>query len=196
MTQRIRGVLGSNTIIKGTELQDPQSIPAASSSRTDYTVLIAGSTNGRAVYTFVNIGKNFQKFLYLPGTHMRYQPSCGLNTAGTIYVAYIDNPEAMKDFYAASAVDRLAITKGQANMVSYPLWQEFTYHMKSAPRARMFSTDVTTDFTNADTLNRVCQGMFIYCIDGVVAPTVETTYGQIALQVNLKLEELSATPVT
>lgn len=194
MRQKIQGNLGNTTLLRGTELLTPISVLDTSSGATSYVPLIGGSSQQRAVYTFINVAKNFQRFLYLPGTHFRYQPNVGLNTAGTIYVAYVDNPELLKDFIAASGSTRLDILKGMANMKSYPVWQEFVQHI-GPPRLKSFSTDPNTDFTNADTLNRVLQGAFIFGVEGVTQ-TATTTYGRIALQNVLRLEELSATPAS
>lgn len=194
MRQSISGRLGNSTVLKGIELLTPLTVTGTASAVTTYYPLIAGTTSGRAVYTFINVAKNFAKFIYQPGTHYRYQPNCGLNTAGTVYVAYIDNPEIIKDFAAASGNVRLDIVKGTANMKSYPLWQEFTVNI-GPPRIKQFSTDVTTDFTNADTLNRVCQGAFIVAVEGV-SQTADTTYGRSAIHNVLRLEELSATSAT
>lgn len=194
MRQKIQGSLGNTTLLRGTELLTALSITGTNTGTTALVPLIAGTSESRAVFTFINVAKNFQKFLYLPGTHMRYQPNVGLNTAGTIYIAYVDNPEIVKDYNAASASVRADIVKGMANMKSYPLWQEFTHHI-GPPRLKSFSTDVTTDFSDADTLNRVMQGTFLIAIEGVIQ-TATTTYGRIALQNVLRLEELSSTSPT
>lgn len=194
MRQKIQGSLGNTTLLRGTELLTSLAVTGTNTGIAALIPLIAGTSEQRAVYTFINVAKNFQKFLYLPGTHIRYQPNVGLNTAGTIYISYVDNPEIVKDYVALTATARAEVVKGMANMKSYPLWQEFTHHIGAA-RLKSFSTDVTSDFTNADTLNRVMQGCFLIAIEGVVQ-TATTTYGRIALQNVLRLEELSATPPT
>lgn len=194
--QRISGRLGSDTILKGTELCTSLTVANGGSGMASYIPLIAGTTSSRAVYTFINVAKNYQKFIYRPGTHFRYQPNVGLSTAGTVYVAYIDNPEAIKDYIAASGAIRLDIVKGQANMRSYPVWQEFIMPLTATPRQRMFTTDVTTDLTDADTLNRVCQGAYIFGVELPTTVSADTTIGRPILHVNLELQELSATPVT
>lgn len=194
--QRISGQLGTNTVLKGTELCTSFTIGNAANATAGYIPLIAGVPTTRAVYTFINVAKNYQKYLYKPGTHLRYQPTVGLNTAGTVFVAFIDNPEAMKDYVAADGAGRLEIVKGQANLRSYPVWQEFTFPLTATPRQRYFSTDVTTDYTSAEVLNRVCQGMYIYALELPAVTTAATTFGRPLLHVNLQLEELSASPVT
>lgn len=194
MRQNISGRLGNSTVLKGTELLTSATISGTGTDYTNVYPLIAGSTYGRAVYTFINVAKNFQKFVYMPGTMLRYQPNCGLNTAGTVYVAYVDNPEIIKDFTAAAATPRMDIVRGQANMKSYPVWQEFTHAIGNS-RLKTYSTDVTTDLTDSDTINRVCQGAFLIGIEGT-SQTGTTTYGRLALFNNLRLDELSATPPT
>lgn len=194
--QKISGRIGNNTTLRGTELCTSIIVPSGSGASSSIIPLIAGTTNSRAVYTFINVSKNYQKYLYRPGTHFRYQPNVGLNTSGTIYVSFIDNPEAIKDYVAANAASRLDIIKGQANMHSYPVWQEFTLPLTATPRQKMFSTDVTTDFTDADTLNRVCQGAYIYGVELPANVTADAVIGRPMLNVNLDLQELSATPVT
>jgi hypothetical protein len=191
MRPKIRGQLGANTILTGNELMEPLVQGATATLGARFYPLIAGNTEGRAITVFSNTARNFQKFLYEPGTTLHYQPAVGLNTAGTVYVAYIDNPEFISTYYSLAAAQRISAIKTVANVKAFPVWQDFTLPISGTPRQKRFSNDVTVTFRN-----RCCQGCFIVGVEGLdlqeTGTTTSKTIGTVYLSQRLRLEQLSS----
>lgn len=188
---RIRGSLGNNMVLRGNEMLENLIIPA---TQTDHSLgypLIAGVTVARDAVIFSGVARCFQQYKYLPGTALHYQPAVGLNTSGTIYAAYFDNPEMISDWNSLGTVARVSRIKANASVKCFPVWQEFRIPISGTPRLKMFSTDISTTY-NVDDLTRTCQGLFAVAIDGVTANATATqTIGRCVLETVLQLEGLS-----
>lgn len=195
MRNKIRGQLGTNTILTGNELLESVIQAANATTGARFYPLVAGSSEGRAVTLFSGVSRFFQKFLYESGTTLHYQPAVGLNAAGTIYAAFIDNPELVAAYYSGTTAQRLQLVKEVSNMKAYPVWQEFTFPLVATPRQKRFSNDAGVTYNNAENLNRVCQGLFAVAVEGLDKNDAEgattKTIGQVFLTQRLRLEELS-----
>jgi len=191
MRQRVRGSLGNSMVLRGNELLEALTMPTSSAIHTLGYPLVGGNTTARDSVVFANVSKNFQQFKYLPGTQLHYQPAVGLNTSGTIYVAYIDNPETIADWYLASQTLRLTMIKSSSTVKSFPLWQEFVLPISGTPRQKLFPTDTSVDFTAELDNSKSVQGVFFVGIDGVTAANPGITVGRCYLQQQLQLESLA-----
>lgn len=189
--QRIRGNLGNSMVLRGNEMLEGLVVPANSTKHSLGYPLVGGNTTARDSVVFANVAKSFQQYLYMPGTVLHYQPAVGLNTPGNIYVAYIDNPECIADWYSAGVDLRITMVKSNSTIKAFPVWQEFTLPISGVPRLKRFPTDTSVDFTSEIDNTKSVQGLFAVCIEGVTSTTPAFTIGRCYLQQALQLETLA-----
>lgn len=113
------------------------------------------------------IAGNHQEYLVQQSTFM-YTPAVGTTTPGTIFVAYIDNPEIIGRFYGVdgttpyTSTQYLQIAQTASKSWSTPVWQALTCSNAGIPpRRKMFATDTTgpTSFAQVD---RSVQAVWVY----------------------------------
>lgn len=111
-----------------------------------------------------------------------YTPAVGTTTPGTIFVAYLDNPEIIGRFYGASGsssysvANQLSIIQSSSHSWSAPIWQELTCSNAGiAPRRKMFSVDSTIP-TTFEGFDRGFQGIWVF---QTVSTPLATTLGYI-----------------
>lgn len=192
----IKGQLGQHTILTGNEMLEPatQLAGVGNTSVAKFYPMLGGTTEGRESIIFAQAGRCYQKYLYLPGTKLVYQPAVGLQYGGIVYCAYLDNPELIANYHAAATSARLTTIKNQGNMKCFPVWQEFTYSLTQTPRYKQFPNDQTLDYNNTDQVNRSVQGVFVVGLEGLdtVGGVDPKVIGRVYLETRLQLEELSS----
>lgn len=111
---------------------------------------------------------------FLPGTSVRWEPSCSFTITGRVYVGFSDNPEFSIIWQAASAATRLNLVRGLGSVISFPVWQETNIPFPNRLRRKMFdiNTTVTADTNDLDRCMQTC--MYIG-IDG--GPTTAQNVG-------------------
>lgn len=104
----------------------------------------------------------------------RWLPRCSAGDAvagGRIYMAYIDNPEEMVSYIAASNSTKLAYVKAVVNHKSWNAWQRIAYTAPLTRRRPFFDVNSTND-DSVDVLDRSTQGMVIYAMEALGASDV------------------------
>jgi len=135
----------------------------------------------------------YNSYKYLPGTQYEYHPAVGLNTAGTVYLAYVTNPELM--FYLESLITtpQLSILNDRVraigNVRTGPVWSHLTLPMYTVYRRPKFDVNAQMS-AGTDNYDRSVQGAFVLSIIG--AP-VNTAICRNTLHKKLQLFELQAT---
>jgi hypothetical protein len=136
---------------------------------------------GRGSDPGVAIAANHQEYLVNSSTFI-YTPAVGTTTPGTLFVAWVDNPEIIGRVYGADGLtpytnaQLLGLAQTTNKCWSTPIWQQLTCSNAGIPpRRKMFSTDTTTQATVAG-IDRSVQGMWIYAVQS--AP-LSTTLGYI-----------------
>lgn len=151
----------SNTISSaadGTATQLRQYIPGNAN--------FMANTTGAAIVSYYSTGK------FMPGTAIRWEPSCSFNTTGRIYVGFSDNPEFAIVWQAAAAATRLNLVRGLGSVISFPVWQETNIPFPSRLRRKMFdiNSTATGDTNDLDRCMQMC--MFVGLDAGPVSQTV------------------------
>lgn len=174
---RVKGNLGQNTVLTGTEVCD--SLTTSSTGTAHLVVpLIGGSGAGLdpALSPLQNVAKLYNSFLF-HSSAIQYIPSVGLNSPGNISISFINNAETV--FYALeptrTTADLKTICLGQANCVSHPVWHEFSYPMRLPARRKRFDCNSTSPIGSVDVIDRDCQGAFIIIITGADASKLVST---------------------
>lgn len=179
---KVKGVISNNTIVEGNyrvAMTTDTFGQAAVAVRLD-TVTNSSS----AINTLAGL---YQEYLYKPGTSFTYVPAVGLTTPGSVFVAWLDNAEVMKNYVEGTVSQRNNIIANTANSKVYPIWQQFTVSLTAAPRLKKF--DVNDSFeTNAGAqmsseFARSCQGMWaVGVLNGPVSQQVSISYAHAKLQ--------------
>lgn len=113
-----------------------------------------------------------------------YIPAVGTTTTGTIWVAYIDNPEmiykTVSGTYTYSTL--VSIVQGMSTAKAGPIWEMLEVNMNKPPRRKMFNVDAEQS-TNAEVAERTHQGMWIYvttsCPFSTVCGSIQEEYTAI-----------------
>lgn len=174
---RVKGNIGENTVLHGV---DVCSTLTSATDGTGHLVipLIAGSGSGleSTLSPLQNVAKLYNSFVF-QSSSLKYIPSVGLNTPGNVTVCFLNNSESCH--YALEATrthtELKTLCLGQANAVSHPVWHEFSYPMKLPARRKRFDVNGTSTISDANVVERDCQGVFIIILAGTTPSTVITT---------------------
>ncbi len=141
------------------------------------------------------IAWNFSNYLVRSAT-LTYTPAVGTTTLGTVFMAYIDNPEIISKVvtgtYSAATIGQLA--QSGSNSTSLPVWQQGSLTMNRPPRRKLFSIDSTTVSSTLE-VDRVHQGAFIVAYFGPAAAGT-TILGHLSIKYTALLENPQASYVS
>lgn len=188
----LRGRLNENvTILSGNEYDEPPRVNAGQTLGYGEVQLSPGNISGRSNAAVNNVGRYFQKGLYLPGTFIKYIPAVGLNTNGNIIMGFIDSPDLMRIWTTLTAGSQLNFIRDLSSAKTGPLWQELTFPITQQPRRKNFMVD-SFIAENIDSLDLAVQGLVVWCIYGVDTPVADKTFGQLQVHCKLKFEEVKS----
>lgn len=170
---RVTGRVSNNTTIRGMEVCSNLTTNSAGSGFI-VVPLIGGSSVGLSSLfsPLQSVAKVYNQFLF-QSSSLKYIPSVGLTTPGNVTIAFVNNSETCYYLLETTRTyDEVAgIAFGQANAVSHPLWHEFSYPMNLPARRKRFDVNGTGAFSNVDTVERDCQGVFVVLVNGGPAST-------------------------
>lgn len=182
------------------------SFPGGSANIRQY---VAGNPNGlrRAGDPGIVMSALYSTYKYMPGTKVRWEPTCGSTTPGRVVYCWVDNPEKMYnlrlafDAYISNptpvnfGIFKTFVT-GVGNCRSFPVWMETEIQMPTDTRRKRFDSDFGLDSSSTstaiNTLDRSCQKSFYYYIDGVLPEDVEL--GSMWYHDVVHLQGLNTTP--
>lgn len=123
-----------------------------------------------------------------------YVPAVGTTTTGTMWAAYIDNPEVIKNIvnsnYSLSTLTNIAQNSSKSKAV--PIWEPLELSMTCPPRRRLFSVDTDTPST-AEQADRAVQGLWLWV---TTAAPLGTALGVILQEYTAVGENLQPTVFT
>jgi len=167
-----------------------QTVVTGGSSQTFGIVPVSPAFHSTSSDPGSTVTRQYQE--YLVTQHgIKYTPAVGTTTAGTLWMAYIDNPEVIYKFYAGTYAyaDYLAIAQTTRYNKSTPIWEATEFSVSSPPRRKMFSVDTTTPSTSAEQADRTVQGAYIYA---TTACPLSTTLGYITDSYAARLKGLQS----
>ncbi len=119
-----------------------------------------------------SVARQYQEYV-VHNPQLVYTPAVGTTTSGTIWIAYVDNPEIL--YKLASGVyaysDYLKIAQVVEKHVAGPVWEALSLTASVSPRRKMFSVDSTAPASN-EAADRVTQGAFIYATASAPLSTI------------------------
>lgn len=128
------------------------------------------------------VSSTYQEYLVENST-IKYVPSVGTTTTGTIWFAYVDNPEIMNKIvnFVYSYADFLSICRSTpARSKSVPVWEGLELSTAGlAPRRKMFTVDtsILTMITDSE-FDRAAQGCWVYATTSCPFNTVVGTISE------------------
>lgn len=181
----VRGQITQNTMFQGNAPLSAMSSISTGDVGRMYDLSGAASTGTDAVSRVVGL---YQSYKYLPGTTYTYVPAVGVNTPGTVSIAYITNPEMIVNF-------RNLLTQASPDLITYntrvrsiancktgPVWQALTFSMDPLLRRPRFdvNNNIGTFPTPDDAAKQAMineyerskQGSFLISITGAPPSTV------------------------
>jgi len=117
------------------------------------------SATGPGLVSFYSTAK------FLPGTSIRWEPSCSFTTTGRIYVGFTDNPEVATTLTTLSGTAFGNAVKGMGSVMSFPVWQETNISFPTRLRRKRFDVNGTVA-ASSDVLDRSSQTNFFWYLDG------------------------------
>jgi len=117
---------------------------------------------------------------------VRWQPSVGTLTTGTLYMGLIDNCDMIAK-WNTYGTDKYTIIKSLPNMVSTKLYEQKEISWNKPWRRVRFNCDGTITATVAEQIDRTVAGLFVYLIEGAPA---STTVGSFVFEQSIALSGL------
>ncbi len=145
------------------------------------------------------IASYYSSAKFLPGTKVKWEPSCSFTTAGRVYVGFCDNPEVVRSVLTLENTFRTSglvadynayanAVKSLGSTISFPVWQETEIPFPTKLRRKRFDIDETT--LSVDSLDRTMQTAMFVAIEG--GPAVITVAGNFWFHDVLDVEGLHA----
>lgn len=140
------------------------------------------------------VARQYQEY-FVTSHGIKFTPAVGTTTPGTLWMAYVDNPEIIFKFYsgAYAYADYLAIAQTTRHNKSTPIWEATEFSVSSPPRRKMFSVDTTTPNVSAEQTDRTVQGAYIYA---TTACPFSSTLGYITDSYAARLKGLQSIVAT
>lgn len=165
---------GNGTIIKYSSLGSSLSTAAGSSTDQASRLYITGNSGGLQNSVGPTLVGYYSTAKFLPGTKIRWEPSCSFNTTGRIYCGFTDNPETasiLEGLKTSNAVSYRDSVRGLENVISFPVWQETEVTFPTRTRRKRFDTNINAA-NNIDVYDRSLQQAFFIVAEGAPASTV------------------------
>lgn len=136
----------------------------------------------------VTVAGLYNEGVFLPGSTATWMPTVSATTNGRLWVAWLENPEQIANFLVATSTGQFNILRSIANVKSSQVWQPMTYQIPSQTRKKSFDVNQAVLLSDANVLDRCCQGLLIVAVEGVPK---DTWLGQMQYYDRLKLRGLS-----
>jgi len=158
------------------------------------------SSNNEAINrTGSDVIKHYQNYRYTMAS-VEWLPKIGPadpNSGARVSIAYIDNPELIVAYKAATPTAKVAMCRTVANCRSFNLWERFTYRVPLTFRRKWFNTDVQIGTPSAEETDRAIQGLVLCVIEGTnAAAPAAGTLGQYKLTSTTVLQGFTSTVLT
>jgi len=139
------------------------------------------------------VARQYQEYV-CPKHGIKYTPAVGTTTAGSVWMAYVDNPEIIYNFYSGTYTgsNYLQIAQSTRHSKSGPVWMEMEFSAPVPPRRKMFSIDSTAP-ANSSEADRTIQGLYIVVTTNV---PLNTTAGYLSDGYTAKVRGLQLSAVT
>ncbi len=122
-------------------------------------------------------------------------PSGG-EAGASVFIAYIDNPELITTFKAATDANKFNIVRNVANCRSFNAWERFTYRVPLSYRRKVFNVDPTIATPSNEETDRAIQGLVVVGYSSIGLTVGAASLGQFRGVANTRLLGFTATNLT
>lgn len=187
----LRGRLSANvTVLSGNQYLTPPVVTTGNTLGYGKLALAPGNSVGFSTWPVEAVAVRFQNGTYLPGTKLEYIPAVGLDTKGTIALAYIDSPGLMKQYMALASGSQLTFIQALANVKTGPLWQPLTFPLPPNTRRKDYMIDPSLVTSDTNELDLAVQGFYLWVAYGLQTTAANLTVGQLVLHTKMRCREL------
>jgi len=187
---------GQNLVSTSYSLQSPSGAVTANVGADWYSLdCSSGEGFNRAANDVI---KHYQEYKYNSAS-IEWLPSVGPSSteaAGRIFIAYIDNPELIVAFKAASDATRGTMVKQVANVKNFNIWERFLFRVPLTYRRKIFNVDPTIATPSNEETDRAIQGLVIVTYNTIGGTATSGALGTWKLMSNTLLKGFTATIVT
>lgn len=161
----------------------------ASNAGADFHVVDCNNTAGmnRGASAITSL---YQDYKYLKAS-VEFLPFFGPSSTeapGRVYVAYMDNPEMITVWKAATTANKIAFVKGLPGVKIYSVWERFIYNVPLTFRRKWWNVNVNQSSPSAEETERSTQGMVVIAIESI---GTAVTIGRWLLRSQTQLQGLT-----
>jgi hypothetical protein len=145
-----------------------------------------------------DIVKHYQEYKYTSAL-AEWLPAIGpsaTDSGARIFIGYIDNPELIVTYKAATEANKAAMVKALANVKTFNAWERFTYKVPLTFRRKMFNVDPTIATPSNEETDRAIQGLVIIAYNTINNTVASGVLGQWRLASTTWLKGFTATTLT
>jgi len=157
-------------------------------------IVVAPASNPTGTDAGGAVIRNYQEYT-MRNARCIYTPLLGSNNVGTIWLAYLDNPEIFNKILTGvySVANITSIVKSTPNAVSGPIWMPLELNASMNRRRTKYTVNTQiTGLTDADIDNQV-HGYFVAVTEGL---GFSVQYGQYTLEYTAVGHNLQLAAVT
>jgi len=149
---------------------------------------LANDPGGAVISNYSNYRVLSSKFIFVPAV--------GTTTAGTFWVAYIDNPETIYDVLSGGFTITAAtnIVQNMSTAKAAPIWEGLETSVNRPARRKLFNVD-TTSPASAEVTERTVQGMWLWVTTSCPLSTTLGTVSEEYTAVGENLQPIAFTGV-
>ncbi len=120
----------------------------------------------------------------------------GTDAAASVFIAYIDNPELIVTFKAATDINKFTIVRNVANCRSFNAWERFTYRVPLSYRRKVFNVDPTISTPGNEETDRAIQGIVVVAYNSISNTVAAQALGQFRGTATTRLFGFTASTLT
>lgn len=138
----------------------------------------------------INVARHYSEGVF-HDCHAVYTPAVGMTTPGRVWMAYVDNPEAVHYITDTLTTDsaRLAVLKGIGNVQTGPIWKEMRFRIPPSRRRKAYDVNAAISSSDINQLDRSNQGTLFVAIEG--GPASSSGVGTVWYHDSLRLQNLT-----
>jgi len=178
----------------GGNLSSTATVGAAAYSRA-YT---PGSGAGLLNSSGATVVSYYSTARFLPGTTVKWEPSCSFTTSGRVIVGFTDNPEIMttlntayNTFLTSGLIADFNVylnyVRSLGSVISFPVWQETHVPFPTRLRRKRFDINVTL-IPGVNEYDRSTQTYMFCAVEGV---TLSTGIGSFLFRDHVDVEGIT-----
>ncbi len=142
--------------------------------------------------------RHYQNYKYTQAS-IEWIPAIGpaaTESGARVMLAYIDNPELIVTFKAASNAAKATLVTGMGNVKTFNAWERFTYKVPLTYRRKFWNINPTISSPGNEETERSIQGIVAVIYQSINASVAAFALGQFRMVSNTWVSGFSAVTLT